>query len=149
MYGSSGSLIRLHTSLSESEKAERQRIQAQLDRLLAPLSEGELELLEGRHLIAVRNNPQFMAVSDAISDALDEGDVPTTDPCWERSSFLGEQIMLPVVQKFVASLRPATREQRSIATRHGVTLPAHCSSVEAGYILRQAIAAESRRPRKG
>jgi hypothetical protein len=149
MYDSRQGLARLNTPLSQREQVERRRIQHELDRLLGSRSAGELELLQARQLMAVRNNAKFMAFSDAIADALDCGDVPDTSACWDRWNYLGEQIMLPVVQKFVASLRPASQKQRSIAAQHGITLPARCSSVEAGYLFRQALPAPRRQPQKG
>lgn len=135
-YTSPQSLTRLGAPLSRAERAERIRIQAELERLLGPRSEGELQLLQGRVLIATRQNRNFMALSDAISNAICDRDVPDTHACWERSDFLADRMTLPVVRRFVASLRPATRGQYSLAKKLGIALPKRCSSVEAGHQMR-------------
>jgi hypothetical protein len=131
-------LTRLHTPLLGSEKVEWKRIQAELDGLLGQRSERELQVLEIRILIATRQSRELMALFDAISDALLEGDLPDEHPCWERSKYLTEKVALMVVKSFVA-LRPATRRQRLLANKLRVPLPARCSSIEAAHQIRRTL----------
>ena len=139
MSNSSGSLTRLRTPISLGEKAEWKRIAVELDQLFRSLSKAELQLLPLRVLMAIRQDREFMALSDHISDALADGHVPRADGRWQRWKFLRDQITLAEVRRFVASLQPATRSQRSMATRLGVAVPVRCSSLEAAQRLKRAI----------